>query len=246
MAGDLVYTQVIRIEPAYSLVALLEYNNIQGMIVHTQLSGKKIYGNLSKYIHINQKLVLEVLKVDGDNIDLTNRHTSDKQTFMIKYKQAHALHMTSQYVASKLNWSFDQFLETIIYPLYNNQTAYQNLSDSDFRHKWIQEHLSDPELCLIQLNKLFSPKLIKPDPILLSLECYTSDAIQRLRKFGLDTELSCENVGICIRFERIGERYAITMDQKEMDPKEYKKARNLILEVLERLILGTEITMNIF
>lgn len=180
--GDLVYTQVLKIEPAYSLVALLEYNNIHGMIIHPQLSGKRIYGNLSKYIHVNQKMVLEVLKVDGSNVDLTNRNTSDKQVFMTAYKEAHALHMASQYIASKIGWEFEPFLETVIYPLYGEQTAYQALSDPEFRKRWISTHIPDSDLCLTNLNKLFAPKPIKPEPILLSLECYTSDGVHQLKE----------------------------------------------------------------
>lgn len=243
--GDLVYTKVLKIEPAYSLVALLEYNNIHGMIVHPQLSGKRIYGNLSKYIQVNQKMVLEVIKVDGNNIDLTNRNTSDKQVFMTAYKKAHALHMASQYIASKINWDFSTFLETVIYPLYGEKSAYDVLLDPVFRNTWIQERIPDTPVCLEQLNKLFLPKNIKPDPILLTLECYKSDGVQQLRKLGLDTELALENKGICIRFERIGDRYSIIIDQKELDPEQYQNIQLTIKNVLEQLVAETDIKMNL-
>jgi translation initiation factor 2 alpha subunit (eIF-2alpha) len=243
--GDLVYTRVIKIEPAYSLVSLLEYNNIHGMIIHTQLSGKKIYGNLSKYIQVNQKLVLEVLKVDGHNIDLTNRNTSDKQVFMTAYKDAHSLHMASQYIASKMGMDFGRFLEIIIYPLYGEQSAYQVLSDHDFRNKWIRERIDDPDICLYNLNKLLAPKLIKPDPIILSLICYESDGVHRLKKFGLDIELELEHEGICIRFERIGDRYSIVIDERNLSAERYQIIKDTIRTTLERLISGTGITMNL-
>ncbi len=245
--GDLVFVRVLKIEPAYSLVELIEYNNCHGMIVHVQLSGKRIYGNLSKFIQVNQKMVLEVMKVEGTNIDLTNRNTSDKKEFMATYRQANAIHLTCQYIASKIGWDFTKFLETIVYPLYTEeQTAYKSLLDPEFRNQWLFEKIPDhAQFCLDNLNKLFSTKKIKPAPILLSLICYAPDGVERLRKFGFDTELSLENEGICVRFERIGDKYSLSIADTELEEIVYTTIREKILSVLDHTIINTEIEMNI-
>lgn len=62
----------------------------------------------------------------------------------------------------------------------------------------------------------------------------------------MDTELALEDEGICVRFERIGDRYSISINQKELDPEQYNNIRDTIRAVLDRLIEGTGITMNIF
>jgi translation initiation factor 2 alpha subunit (eIF-2alpha) len=177
---------------------------------------------------------LEVMKVDGDNIDLTNRNTGNKQDFMALYRKAHSVHMIAQYVASKIQWEFSKFLEKVIYPLYNGEhTAYTALSDDAFRQSWFQTHIPEHvEICWDNFNKLFATKKIKPAPIILSLCCYEPDGVERIKKFGLDSELALENEGIAISFERISDKYRITIDQKEMEPEEYEVMCKTIRKIL--------------
>ncbi|CAF1209927.1 unnamed protein product, partial [Didymodactylos carnosus] len=74
---DLVMVNVVNIEEMGVYVHLLEYNNIEGMILLTELSRRRIR-SINKLIRVGRNEVVVVVRVDRDKgyIDLSKRRVS--------------------------------------------------------------------------------------------------------------------------------------------------------------------------
>lgn len=234
-AGDLVMVQVVEVNDIYSSVKLLEYNNVQGMIVHAQLSRKKIH-SLSKYIREGQKMALEVYKIDEEknHIDLTNRNIVDKDEYLEKYKKANKLHLISLHIAKNIGWDYHKFLEEIIHPLYDPlcgndsdiDTAYDKLKvDIENNNiEWLKNKLGNGfEFCYQKFVKLYKPQKIKFDPLIVELTSYEQDGLNRIKYVGLDTESELLKLGINISIKRVGKKYHFNINNKNMTTEKYSQ-----------------------
>ena len=76
---ELVYVRVVQITKINAYVELLEYNNIRGMILFSELTRKYRIRSLAKYIKINQCDVMIVTSVKGDEINLSKRHINQEE-----------------------------------------------------------------------------------------------------------------------------------------------------------------------
>lgn len=74
---ELVMVNVVNIEEMGVYVNLLEYNNIEGMILLTELSRRRIR-SINKLIRVGRNEVVVVVRVDRDKgyIDLSKRRVS--------------------------------------------------------------------------------------------------------------------------------------------------------------------------
>lgn len=78
---QLVYVRVKEITDMYAYVELLEYNNIRGMILLSQLTRKNRIRSLSKYIKVGKTDVMIVLSVDESKgeINLSKRRIDPEE-----------------------------------------------------------------------------------------------------------------------------------------------------------------------
>ncbi|KAJ3327200.1 hypothetical protein HDU76_012241 [Blyttiomyces sp. JEL0837] len=118
---DLVMVNVRQIAEMGAYVHLLEYNNIEGMILLSELSRRRIR-SIQKLIRIGKNEVVVVLRVDKEKgyIDLSKRRVSpeDVQKCEEKYNKSKAVHSIMRHVAEKLDLSLEDLYNDVGWPLY--------------------------------------------------------------------------------------------------------------------------------
>lgn len=101
-------------------VKLLEYDNIDGMILLSELSRRRIR-SIQKLIRVGRNEVVVVLRVDKDKgyIDLSKRRVSPEDIVKCeeRYNKGKLVHSIMRHVAEKTNTPIESLYQTIAWPL---------------------------------------------------------------------------------------------------------------------------------
>lgn len=101
-------------------VKLLEYDNIDGMILLSELSRRRIR-SIQKLIRVGRNEVVVVLRVDKEKgyIDLSKRRVSPEDIIKCeeRYNKGKMVHSIMRHVAEKTLTPIDQLYESIAWPL---------------------------------------------------------------------------------------------------------------------------------
>lgn len=118
---DLVMVKVNRIADMGAYVSLLEYNNMEGMILMSELS-KRRFRSVNKLIKVGRLEVVLVLRVDSKKgyIDLSKRRVSPEDIVKCeeKYSKSKKVHQTVRQVAMKHKITVEELNRKVIWPLY--------------------------------------------------------------------------------------------------------------------------------
>jgi translation initiation factor 2 subunit 1 len=133
---ELVVVQVRQIAEMGAYVKLLEYDNIEGMILLSELSRRRIR-SINKLIRVGRNEVVVVLRVDQEKgkhslfrgrggswhagyIDLSKRRVSPEDVVKAdeRYNKAKAVHSILIHVAEKTNVPLEDLYTSIGWPLY--------------------------------------------------------------------------------------------------------------------------------
>jgi len=118
---DLVMVEVKSIEEMGAYVALKEYNDIEGMILLSELSRRRIR-SINKIIRVGRLEVVVVLRVDKEKgyIDLSKRRVSEEEAIKCeeKYNKSKAVHSIMRHVAETVHQDMEPLYQTIAWPLY--------------------------------------------------------------------------------------------------------------------------------
>ncbi|KJZ79226.1 Eukaryotic translation initiation factor 2 subunit alpha [Hirsutella minnesotensis 3608] len=115
-----VMVNVKQIAEMGAYVKLLEYDNIDGMILLSELSRRRIR-SIQKLIRVGRNEVVVVLRVDKEKgyIDLSKRRVSPED--MVKceerYNKSKTVHLIMRHVAEKTQTPIETLYETIAWPL---------------------------------------------------------------------------------------------------------------------------------
>ena len=101
-------------------VKLLEYDNIDGMILLSELSRRRIR-SIQKLIRVGRNEVVVVLRVDKEKgyIDLSKRRVSPEDIIKCeeRYNKSKMVHSIMRHVAEKTNTPIEILYESIGWPL---------------------------------------------------------------------------------------------------------------------------------
>ncbi|KAL3152163.1 hypothetical protein ABBQ32_001255 [Trebouxia sp. C0010 RCD-2024] len=118
---DVVMVQVKSIAEMGAYVALLEYNGIEGMILLSELSRRRIR-SITKLIKVGRQEPVMVLRVDKEKgyIDLSKRRVAaeDIQAAEEKYNKSKMVHSIMRHVAETTGQDLEQLYGQIGWPLY--------------------------------------------------------------------------------------------------------------------------------
>ncbi|XP_059353633.1 eukaryotic translation initiation factor 2 subunit 1-like isoform X2 [Daphnia carinata] len=113
---DVVMVNVRSIAEMGAYVHLLEYNNIEGMILLSELSRRRIR-SINKLIRVGKTEPVVVIRVDKEKgyIDLSKRRVSpeDVDKCLEKYSKAKAVNSILRHVAELLKYQTDEELEDL-------------------------------------------------------------------------------------------------------------------------------------
>ncbi|KAK2028095.1 eukaryotic translation initiation factor 2 alpha subunit [Colletotrichum zoysiae] len=117
---EFVMVNVKQIAEMGAYVKLLEYDNIDGMILLSELSRRRIR-SIQKLIRVGRNEVVVVLRVDKEKgyIDLSKRRVSPEDIIKCeeRYNKGKMVHSIMRHVAEKTLTPIDQLYESIAWPL---------------------------------------------------------------------------------------------------------------------------------
>lgn len=103
-------------------VELLEYNNIEGFIMLSQVTAKRVK-TVQKFLKIGKQEMMEVLRVDEDKmcIDLSKKSLKVESSEIAnkRYKKAKQVHTIMRQTAIKLNTPVLELYERFGWDLYD-------------------------------------------------------------------------------------------------------------------------------
>uniref|UniRef100_A0A0E0LQ44 S1 motif domain-containing protein n=1 Tax=Oryza punctata TaxID=4537 RepID=A0A0E0LQ44_ORYPU len=118
-----VMIQVKHLADLGAYVSLLEYNNIEGMILYSELSRRRIR-SIPSLIKVGRQEPAVVLRVDRDKgyIDLSKRRVShhDALTCEDRYNKSKLVHSIMRHLADTLDLDLELLYHRIAWPLYRN------------------------------------------------------------------------------------------------------------------------------
>lgn len=194
---SLVMVNVRTIADMGAYVSLLEYNNIEGLILLSELSRRRIR-SINKLIRVGRNEVAMVLRVDKDKgyIDLSKRRVSPEDVAACedKFNKAKAVHGVLRHLAERRKFYLEDLYESIAWPLYRK---YGHAYDA-FKIALAEEQTSgdggaveDPFSSLsvpgdvIDELKLYIRRRLAPQPVKIradvEVSCFTYDGIDAIR-----------------------------------------------------------------
>lgn len=194
---SLVMVNVRTIADMGAYVSLLEYNNIEGLILLSELSRRRIR-SINKLIRVGRNEVAMVLRVDKDKgyIDLSKRRVSPEDVAACedKFNKAKAVHGVLRHLAERRKCYLEDLYERIAWPLYKK---YGHAYDA-FKIALAEEstggdsEVTDPFSTLevpadiIEELKLYIRRRLAPQPIKIradvEVSCFTYEGIDAIRE----------------------------------------------------------------
>ena len=118
---DLVMVTVQQIADMGAYVTLNEYNNLEGMVLLSELSRRRIR-SVQRLIRVGKTEVVVVLRVDREKgyIDLSKRRVSPEEVekFEEKFNKSKAVHSIMRHVAEKLDMPLEELYKQVCWPFY--------------------------------------------------------------------------------------------------------------------------------
>lgn len=198
---SLVMVNVRTVADMGAYVSLLEYNNIEGLILLSELSRRRIR-SINKLIRVGRNEVVMVLRVDKEKgyIDLSKRRVSPEDVAACedKFNKAKAVHGVLRHLAERRKFYLEDLYDKIAWPLYRK---YGHAYDA-FKIALAEEsstggggasssEAEDPFATLdvpadvIDELKLYIRRRLAPQPIKIradvEVSCFTYEGIDAIR-----------------------------------------------------------------
>merc|ERR1712241_620604 len=246
---DVVMVNVRSIADMGAYVHLLEYNNIEGMILLSELSRRRIR-SINKLIRVGRTEPVVVIRVDKDKgyIDLSKRRVSpeDIERCTEVFSKGKAVNSILRHVAQIMEFKSNEQLEDLY-----RQTAWHfeaKTKKKGSSYDWFKQAVQDPSLLdecnlddqikkvlLEQINIKLTQQAVK---IRADIEvlCYTYEGIDAV-KDALRAGIACSTEVVPIRINLIAPPlYVITTSTPEKQ--EGLDALNAACKVIEDRITG--------
>lgn len=197
---DVVMVQVKSIAEMGAYVSLLEYNGIEGMILLSELSRRRIR-SITKLIKVGRQEPVMVLRVDKEKgyIDLSKRRVSAEDIALCeeRFNKSKMVHSIMRHVAETTGNDLEELYKNIAWPLYKGYghafDAFKTMVSDDgeaiFKRLEEQGAAADPVEILAPEVKDALLKNIKrrmtPQPVKVradvELTCFAYDGIEHIR-----------------------------------------------------------------
>jgi translation initiation factor 2 subunit 1 len=190
---DVVMVQVKRVAEMGAYVQLLEYNNIEGMILLSELTRRRIR-SVTKLIKVGRIEPVMVLRVDKEKgyIDLLKRRVSpeDIQACEDRYSKSKMVHSIMRHVSETTCTDLHSLYVSLGWPLYLKHGHAFNafkimvtdhnliFSDSSLNNEVINESVKHALIKDICRRMTPQPLKIRAD---MELTCFSSDGIECIK-----------------------------------------------------------------
>jgi translation initiation factor 2 subunit 1 len=189
---SVVMVNVRNIADMGAYVSLMEYNNIEGMILLSELSRRRIR-SIHKLIRVNRNEVVMVLRVDKEKgyIDLSKRRVAPEDVAACedRFNKAKAVHGVLRHLAERRKFYLEDLYEKIGWPLYRKfGHAYDAFKLAISEDKNAGDPFADldvPEDVIEELRTYILRRLA-PQPIKIrsdiEVSCFTYEGIDAIRE----------------------------------------------------------------
>ncbi|KAG5175291.1 eukaryotic translation initiation factor 2 alpha subunit [Tribonema minus] len=238
---DVVMVNVRNIADMGAYVVLLEYNNIEGMILLSELSRRRIR-SINRLIRVNRNEVAMVLRVDREKgyIDLSKRRVSPEDIAKCedRYNKAKAVHSILRHVAELRGASVEDLYTRVGWPL---QRRYGSAHDAFklclaggeeeendvFAGLDVDDNTRASLITYIRRRLAPQPIKIRGD---IEITCYTYEGVDAIRE-SLQAGIDVGNEDMVIKIKLIAPpRY--TIDTMTLDKDAGKAALEKAIEVI--------------
>jgi len=189
---SVVMVNVRNIADMGAYVSLLEYGNIEGMILLSELSRRRIR-SIHKLIRVNRNEVVMVLRVDKEKgyIDLSKRRVSPEDVAACedRFNKAKAVHGVLRHVAERRKYYLEDLYEKIGWPLYRKYGhAFDAFKLAISEEKNAGDPFEDLEIPqdLKDELKMYIRRRLAPQPIKIrsdiEVSCFTYAGIDAIRE----------------------------------------------------------------
>jgi len=184
---ELVVVNVRHIADMGAYVTLLEYNNIEGMILLSELSRRRIR-SINKLIRVNRNEVVMVLRVDKEKgyIDLSKRRVSPEDVAKCedRYNKAKAVHSVLRHVAEQRHVGLEELYTRAGWPLYRKYGHAHDAYKLALTQDDVFDNLDMTDEEKTELTSYIRRKLA-PQPIKIrsdiEVTCFTYEGIEAIR-----------------------------------------------------------------
>lgn len=187
--NDLVLVKTEKIEEMGAYCSLLEYGEIEGMILLSELSRKRIK-SIQKIVKVGRNEVCIVLKVDQEKgyVDLSKRRVTIDQTRPVeeRYVKSKTVHSIMKSVAEKSGTGIEELYSSFCWDLYDK---YEHALDAFklavtdpetiFGEFGLGESVYDELTAQITKRLTLRPVKIRVD---LNISCYTDSGIDTIKQ----------------------------------------------------------------
>jgi translation initiation factor 2 subunit 1 len=188
---SVVMVNVRNIADMGAYVSLLEYDNIEGMILLSELSRRRIR-SIHKLIRVNRNEVVMVLRVDKEKgyIDLSKRRVSPEDVAACedRFNKAKAVHGVLRHLAERRKLYLEDLYEKIGWPLYKKYGhAYDAFKMAISEDKTVGDPFEELDVPadMIEELKTYILRRLAPQPIKIrsdiEVSCFTYEGIDAIK-----------------------------------------------------------------
>ncbi|KAL6891094.1 translation initiation factor 2, alpha subunit [Trichoderma longibrachiatum] len=162
-----VMVNVKQIAEMGAYVKLLEYDNIDGMILLSELSRRRIR-SIQKLIRVGRNEVVVVLRVDKEKgyIDLSKRRVSPEDIVKCeeRYNKSKMVHSIMRHVAEKTQTPIESLYESITWPLNRKYGHAIDAFKLSITNPEVWDDIKFPNQVVEDELKLYISKRLTPQP----------------------------------------------------------------------------------
>src|SRR5271155_2011469 len=121
--GELVMASIDTQNEHGFLCSLLEYGGLEGYLPMSELSRKKVR-TIGSYAKIGQQAIFQVLRVDGNYVDLSKKYVRDAERKLgkDKYHRSKDVYDIFRRVSELTGCDMQEIYTRVVNPLYTNYT----------------------------------------------------------------------------------------------------------------------------
>jgi len=187
---EVVMVNVTEIGEMGAYVTLLEYDNIEGMILLSELSRRRIR-SINKLVRVNRTEVVMVIRVDKEKgyIDLSKRRVDPEgvQKCEERYNKAKAVHSVLRHVSDQRKMRLEDLYTKVGWPLYKKyghaydafKIALGDSGEDIFEGNQVDEEIKSMLLAYVKRKLAPQPVKIRAD---IEVTCFTYEGIEAIRE----------------------------------------------------------------
>lgn len=186
---EVVMVNVQEIAEMGAYVKLLEYDNIEGMVLLSELSRRRIR-SIQKLIRVGKNEVAVVLRVDKEKgyIDLSKRRVSAEDIVKCdeRYNKSKAVHSILRHCAEKFNISLEELYSSIGWPLSRKYGHVYDAFKISITDPSVYDDIIPPSPAILEELKLYISRRLTPQAIKIradvEVSCFSYQGIDAIKQ----------------------------------------------------------------